>query len=204
MDFNKVRDRIIPRLVNQEMNKDILCERPHMPVADLAVTYHVMLDEFEGNMASVPVGCDLLNVWEKDVSEIHALAIRNMHMCTPSIYVPLGAMLEPLLRDKGDEDLVELSQADGLMYVLTNRQKLNGAAAVLDPEMAGKLTESFGGDSNLIPSSIHEWIVVSAKATDPKSIAEMVKEVNATQVADEDVLSDHAYRFTVAEGLVAV
>ncbi len=203
MDFDRVKDRIIPRLVGQKWNKDMLAATPNTPVADLAVTYHVVLDGFTEGYASVPVSYEMLGVWGKDVSEIHALSIQNMHMRTPSTYQPLGEVLGSCVPDGKDAGMPDVSDVGNLMYVLTNESKLHGAAAVLDPNMAETVAASFGGNFYLLPSSVHEWLVVPADGADTAELAAMVREVNDTQVADEDVLSDHAYRFTVAEGLVA-
>jgi hypothetical protein len=49
-------------------------------------------------------------------------------------------------------------------------------------------------DYFVLPSSIHEVIVVpESKGLDAEEMCKMVKEINETQVAPEEVLSDHAY-----------
>ena len=42
---------------------------------------------------------------------------------------------------------------------------------------------------------MHECIAVSTDMGTPESLAEMVQEVNGTQVATEEQLSDHVYRY---------
>ena len=40
-DFEKAKGNILPRLVNAEENQELLAQRPHMIMDDLAVTYHL-------------------------------------------------------------------------------------------------------------------------------------------------------------------
>ena len=47
-----------------------------------------------------------------------------------------------------------------MMYVLSNEHRINGAAALLDKNMMHKITERLGDDLTLIPSSVHEIIIV--------------------------------------------
>ena len=48
----------------------------------------------------------------------------------------------------------------------------------------------------LLPSSIHEMIIVPKDGNiSPKELGEMVRNVNETEVAREEVLSDRIYEF---------
>lgn len=80
------------------------------------------------------------------------------------------------------------------MYVLSNQLRSFGAASIVYPhvlEMVGKIV---GEDFCVLPSSVHEVIIVpESYSLEQKEMDEMVTEINATQVADEEVLSNHAY-----------
>ena len=87
------------------------------------------------------------------------------------------------------------------MYVLSNSIKVNGASAVLDAKMMEDIAEKVG-DFYILPSSIHELLVVPVKSgMDVESLENMVCEVNATQVQLEERLSDHVYTYSLEEGL---
>ena len=49
------------------------------------------------------------------------------------------------------------------------------------------------GDFYLIPSSTHEMLAVSQGVMEPEKIAEMIRDVNANDVAPEDVLDNIPY-----------
>jgi len=53
-----------------------------------------------------------------------------------------------------------------------------------------------GSDFYLLPSSIHELILVPVgEDRDREHLEEMVKEINQTQVAMEEILSDTVYNY---------
>lgn len=87
------------------------------------------------------------------------------------------------------------------MYVLTNKLKLYGAAALLDEKMMGEIVDTLG-DIYILPSNIHELLIVPVNTgTEVNALLPMVCEVNDTQVAPEERLSNHVYTYSVADGL---
>ena len=90
---------------------------------------------------------------------------------------------------------VGVNEEDPSMYVITNTSACNGASAVLDLDAIRK----FFGPKNInrlivLPSSIHEMLLVPADlAPDVDDMSRMVREINASQVAPEERLTDRAY-----------
>ena len=80
------------------------------------------------------------------------------------------------------------------MYVLSNSRMINGAAAMLYPDMLKDLSEKLDSNLYIIPSSVHEVIVFSDNlADDEKSLRDMIYTVNRTQMDPQDILSDSLY-----------
>ena len=213
-DFARVRDKIIPRLVGVKWNRELLEKRPHTIMDDLAVTYHVILEQDFDATASVPITNELMAAWDTCTSALHELALQNMPRLLPgtfqSMSAVLGAMFADDLPDGMSEDdaeqiLSEMMPQEESMFVLSNEQKLNGASAVLDKEIMNKVSERIGGDFFVIPSSVHELLIVPAKAgIEASTISDMVKDVNASQVSADERLSDHVYRYDPVNGLYSV
>lgn len=93
-----------------------------------------------------------------------------------------------------DSDVVE-SITDFPMYVITNRSRLRGASCILNKEILKQFAEEHHCKKLVIlPSSIHECILLPCDENelDIESYDTMVQEVNATQVAPEEVLLDRA------------
>ena len=67
---------------------------------------------------------------------------------------------------------------------------------VFYPHVLDMIGEMLKEDYFVLPSSIHEVIVVpESKGLDTEEMNEMVNEINETQVAPEEVLSSHAYYY---------
>ncbi len=82
------------------------------------------------------------------------------------------------------------------MYVISNSNSVNGASAIFYSDALADLSDKLGGvDLFVLPSSVHEVIAVSTDMGTPEMLAEMVKEVNGSEVSLEEQLSDHVYKF---------
>ena len=85
------------------------------------------------------------------------------------------------------------------MFVLTNDTKVNGAAAILNDDIRQEIAEKVG-DFYMLPSSIHETLIIPKDAgMEFKELEQMVQEVNQTQVAPGERLSDHVYEYDAKE-----
>ena len=58
------------------------------------------------------------------------------------------------------------------------------------------IAEKVGGDYFVLPSSVHEVLIMpKSEDMDPKELRNMVQDVNATQVAEGEILSDQVYGY---------
>ena len=83
--------------------------------------------------------------------------------------------------------------------VLSSRQKVNGAAAILNDDTRQEIADKVG-DFYVLPSSVHETLIIQKDAgMELRDLEQMVQEVNQTQVAPEERLSDHVYEYDAKE-----
>lgn len=81
------------------------------------------------------------------------------------------------------------------MYILTNKEKCFGASVMCDYTLLKNIWTNIG-DFFILPSSIHEVIVIAdCEDVEVKELTELVQSVNAGSVAPEDKLTDSVYRF---------
>ena len=88
------------------------------------------------------------------------------------------------------------------MYVVSNRTNTQGAVQVLDKKALSAFCQKCGVNKVIIlPSSTHECILIPADDSeiDIKHLDSMVAEVNATQVAPEERLTNRAYILHINE-----
>ena len=194
-DFDWVKDMIVPRLVNKEQNLEQLTERPYSAIADLAVTYHILL--FNGN-ASTPVTNDFMKVWGIETEELHELAVRNMARLIPGTFRGMSVVMNTICGDKTDV----LDPENEMLFVLSNKGGWYGAAAVLDDKIMKSVVKRVGEKFYVLPSSVHELLVVPSNiGMDVGQLKEMVTSINASEVALEERLSDNVYRYSTEKGL---
>ena len=82
------------------------------------------------------------------------------------------------------------------MYVLTNESQFNGAACILYENLLYDFASSIGSDLYILPSSVHEVILIPKNEfPDKDNLSCMVKDINESEVATDEVLSDHVYEY---------
>ena len=211
-DFDSVKDRITCRLINAEQNAEYLADKPHTMVEDLAVTYHIAIGKEESGTMSAPITNRLMEGYGVDVEQLHKIALENMDTLTPVSFKSMTeTMVDMMLPDMMRSGMTEEEARDAvaamipptpneMMYVLSNEDKLNGAAVLLNDKAMDAITEKLGQDYYILPSSVHEVLIVpKTQEADLKTLENMVQEVNATQVAPEERLSDHVYAYDAKE-----
>lgn len=103
--------------------------------------------------------------------------------------------LASILQGNSEVPLTDLE--DLPMYVITNKDKIDGAAVLLDSDFLESVRQRIG-DFVILPSSRHEIIVVplSECSADFSAYRTMVHQVNETAVDPRDFLSDDVFVFT--------
>lgn len=83
------------------------------------------------------------------------------------------------------------------MYVLTNMTSCNGAGAMFCDALLEKIQTKLDCDYYLLPSSIHEVIIVPDEGGfDRSELDAMVKTINETEVDANDRLADHVFYYS--------
>lgn len=184
-------DNIIPCLINTKTNRHILDNAPHIEYFDLSLYFRGVIQFDSENLGTFIVSNEMAKRRGLDVNGLREIA--DKYVKEENNYFVTGIM-EILTGEPADDEI---------MYVVTNRSKLFGAAGILDNDVLEDIrANKFNTDKLIIiPSSVHECIVMDGNCMDAKSIQEMVTEVNATQVAPDEVLSASVYSYTKEGGL---
>lgn len=82
------------------------------------------------------------------------------------------------------------------MYVLTNMKNIYGATTIIYKDAIRDFSQKIQCDLYLLPSSVHEFILIPAKHSFKKEeLEDMVQIVNRTQLPKEEFLSDFVYYY---------
>ncbi len=190
-DFEKVRNRIFYKLINFDKNRKLLEDVPYFRWHDLAIVFYYAMEEELVGKASITIHTNHMTMWGQSVDSLYRTAQQNMRGGMPELMI---SMRELLVEMTG----IAMEKEDEIpMYVLTNQEKIFGAAALLYSEQLKKLAERMDCDLLILPSSIHEVLLIP---DDHKKgydfYVKMVDEVNRTQVEPEEVLSYRLYRYS--------
>ena len=201
-DFDKVKDHIIPSLINAEMNESYLSDKPHIMVNDLAVVYKIDLGTSESGAMTAPITNNLMEQYGVSVEEIDSHAMANL-MTQPMSFKSMRDTLVEMMGGDVPDFMLPPEEENPLMYVLSNESKLGGANMILDSGKMDEIAEKIGGDFIVIPSSIHEVIIMPINdSMDLREINSMINDVNAGQVAPAERLSDKAYGYDAEKSLL--
>ena len=176
-------------VVNTATNKDLLKDTPHLEINDLSVfaKLKVAVNDTEGTIRVTDSICPELGM---DSSEVLDTAIHNSRTAGYEIN-SLYNMVSSLMNIEIDDEDEEVKE-DTL--VITGKDKLYGAVGMfIDPTLRKEVHDRLG-DYFLIPASIFETIALRDDGnTDPKTLRQMVREVNETTLSPEDILSSEVY-----------
>lgn len=176
-------------LVNKKWNEAELDSYPHKDYLDLAVLYEA---RNKNASMSVKITNDIMQNFGITLEELDEAANNNRDSYVAQDMFGMMVSMMPF----GEEEIEEMrkAQANGpQMYVLTNVQKVKGASALLYPELIEDVARKENSDLIVIPSSIHEILMVKASGMDKDDISQIVQEVNSQHVDEQERLSDHAY-----------
>lgn len=187
--FENIRGRVIYRLVNYEKNKEILEDCPHIRLYDLAVTFRWVARIDDVGVSTSLITNKQVKEWGVSVNDLVLAARQNTPRLFPAQIIDMEEMLAGMVS-------FILYPSDIPMYILTNKQELNGASALLYGDVLKDFANKKGADMYILPSSIHEVIMVPAdRINDPTKLLSIVHDANTTVVSIGDVLSDSVYYY---------
>jgi len=204
-DLEKVKGKIFPKLINAEMNKEYLSDKPHTIKEDLAVVYAIDLGERGDGRISTMINNQMMEYYNLSTDELHDIALDNLSKMDIQFRTMRDVLIDMMFPDgmREDDPMVAMlppEEEKPSMYVLTANNMLNGAMALLDQKTMDDISQKLGGDFIVLPSSVHESILLPVNgAYDEHSLESLVRDVNASIVAPEERLSDHVYIYDSVE-----
>lgn len=204
-DPGDIITKVRGKLINTEMNRQLLGDIPHRGFLDLALVYTVVLPRYQGMAGEILVHDEHLSIWGIDETNLYSAVCRDMQKPDGVVFEKMDAILGPWM---GEDAGMEAARCP--MYVLTNKSYRNGAVQILNKNALDSATGHIGSDSIIIlPSSIHELIILPADriVEDPdyaRELADIVRTVNDTEVLEQEILSYHVYHYSRETGEVTI
>lgn len=195
-NYEELKGKFACKLIHRGKNEKLLNDIPYVPWMDLAIVVFVLLEVSPYGTATVLVRKEHLEIWGLTEAQLFDEAKKNTPILLPYQFCTMRKLLReicPYAVDEGEEE-------EESLYVLSNKLRSFGAASMLYDGILEKVGQKLGENYYILPSSIHEVIVVpEGKSPVKQDLEEMVREINETQVEEEEVLSDRVYYFSRKE-----
>jgi len=201
-DYSQMKEKLAMEVVSADANKEMLETVPHQNIEDMAVVYRFVLNSDDEGRASILVTNQLIKSMGVTPEQLHNDAMENAPVIKP---VEIKGMSEVMAEMMGVEQaemlgIFPVAPEDEKIYVATVPDKVHGAGVLAYQNFMEQAAERAGGDFFILPSSIHEILIVPDKGEmGLKDLEAMVREVNATQVAPADKLTDSVYHYDSKE-----
>lgn len=189
-------------LVSLDRNKKLLTQVPYIKFLDLAVIFHCLVRNEDEAIGSIRITNEQMKLWDISLKDIKELAFINTMRLFPPKIRSMEEMINFVLRKEAglygkDCDFEYTPNESYPMYILTNEKGINGASCMLYKDVIKNFANLVKSDLYILPSSIHEIILMPMENTIEKErFNQMVMEINTSQVPEEDILSDHVYLYS--------
>lgn len=208
LTYEGVKDRIVFKLINTAKNRRFLGTVPHRMFLDLSIVFYVLIEATGEGTAAMVVSNQHVKRWGVCTEVLWSDAVRNVGRLLPAELVTMNyALKEMLMKSAGstmkepENLLVDSDRERDGMYVLSNNTKNYGAACIAYPHVMEMIGEVLKQDYFILPSSIHEVVIVPyTREISRAEMDDMVRDINETQVAEEEVLSNHVYLYERSTG----
>jgi len=191
-EYEKVKPHLGFKIINYEMNWQLLQFVPHKCYLDFAIVCYCNIVDDRIGKGSILVRNEHLKMWEITEEVVLEDSMKNMQKMMPSDLLNMSEVLKELYDDPAGLIIAKLP-----MYVLTNKDRVYGAGCLLYEGVPEQIAKEVQDDFYLLPSSIHEFIILPKKyAADENYLSQMVDEINHEKLDREEILSNHAYLYS--------
>ena len=209
LDFERIKDRVVYKLINRKRNETLLKDIPYVEYMDLAIVFYYLMpnkgdEDIDGSILIKNEHMQRWNITTKDLME------KASFNTTRLLGLKVKGIMSTLAEYSNDDDFQSIAkETEGYvpLYVASNRKGYLGASVILYEDMLKSLAEVMNSDFFVIPCSIHEVIIMKIKKgcqTDIDSLKEMISYVNNTELSEGDILSDSLYYYSLKENVLSI
>lgn len=191
--YDWAKEHLLVEVCNEEMNRSQLLYMPHEKREDLALRYLVWTDN--GSRHIVRITNAQLKHWGISEETLRKDAWENMKKKLPPVVHTLNEVLMEIYEQHSLE-IEDEPILDDCLYFISNAERFQGAGYMFDEELMFHLAQCFEDDLIIIPSSIHEILLLKKQhAGNIGELVKMVTDINSSQVLPEEILSNNVYVF---------
>ena len=173
-----------------ESIENVNVKEPHVKVAsDLAITYRLRLDQDITPNTFLKVTWSMVNHWKELGYYVGDLLNDAMEATELDYPVMIQTLPEVMSNIFGVN-----TECNNEVLVVTTENMVRGAIALFYKNTINKLAKELKTNELIIvPSSIHEVLVMSRKGIDIDAVNAIIRNINETIVAPNERLANHCY-----------
>ncbi len=210
-NYEGIKNNLFLKAVNVKSNKELLVKMPHIKFGDIALTYRVVFAVTGNCVQSAAILSERFP--EIGLNRLHKDTLKSSVHMFPPLLLPISEMLKHIFAEvwEGSEESEEILEGFATFqkeghrcYILTNEKKLNGASALWYPGMLEEIYRVVGGDYRIIPTSIHELMILPKGQLSDKELKALLDEGNSQIVAPEEILSEQIWAYDGQEKVLRI
>ena len=191
-DYEHMKTRLIMQAVPTEPNRELLEMIPHKDMDGISIVYRFQLDHFANADATILVTNQMLETYGITAEQLMADAALSAPVKNPVSIRPLSEMMAEMSGVMYEPEKISAPP----LLVATVPGYANGAGILGYPDFFESAAKMIGGDFYIIPSSIHEVLLLADDGfKGAEELNAMISSVNASVVSPKDWLADEAYHY---------
>lgn len=214
--------RLIIRVENYEKYKECVQKGPYIRQMDLVIFCSQLLYQSDKEMQTRHVTWDMLRRWDMSPEAMFKKAGEDSRRYLPPYLERMETMMlehmtcelmerehksKKQAREQAEKEYTQMFGNDTknakTIYVVSNQNLIYGASVIFYDDVLKALAKEKGEDLILLPSSIHEWLVMKEGDVDSlKDLQSVVRDANRFVVSEAEVLSDGVYRYSLKNNCI--
>lgn len=182
---------IQPWIINKERNKDLLDRCPYTEYGNYAIVYREcpQFNDFQLNYGLITwKSAERLSL---DLTQLHELAMRNAQDFSLYTIQAYNGLWFETIDDYSYQKGNEYEE-----YMVCNEKESCATGSLFCKEIWSKVGQLLGKNYFIIPSSVHEWLIMSVSMVSKEMLEETIDEVNA-ELEPECFLGNQYYLYDI-------
>lgn len=190
--YDSIKDLLEVNAISEKYNRDVLAGTKYRVLGDIAIVYFINADNRD--LGEVMKAIPVLNAIS--IKQIENDALLNSMTRNPAVIKSMDSEIESIIGISIPKD-----EATSEMYIASVPSKKFGACVLAYPGFFEQAAATVDGSYYVIPSSVHELILVKDSGNlsddDINKFKSDIKLVNKTILARDEILSDNLYHYDV-------
>lgn len=188
--YDSIKDLLEVNAISEKYNRDVLAGTKYRVLGDIAIVYFINADNRD--LGEVMKAIPVLNAIS--IKQIENDALLNSMTRNPAVIKSMDSEIESIIGTQIPKD-----EATSMMYIASVPSKKFGACVLAYPGFFEQAAATVDGSYYVIPSSVHELILVKDSGNlsddDINKFKSDIKLVNKTILARDEILSDNLYHY---------